>query len=87
MTSESDIYSINTHLIDARRLLCPMPVIKLQSLIKHCKHNDRIEITCCDPGTKHDIPTWCRLFKHQVRIISESEQEWLFEIIVNKVNQ
>lgn len=72
-----------THYLDARRLLCPMPVIKLQNLVKRCLANDLIEITCTDPGTKHDIPTWCKIFKHEVSIISESNQEWVFQIKIN----
>lgn len=73
-----------THTIDARRLLCPMPVIKLQNHVKHCQPGDCIEITCTDPGTKHDIPTWCSLFKHQVSIISEKNTEWTFQIVIKR---
>lgn len=71
------------HVIDARRLLCPMPVIKLQNLIKQCVANDTIEITCTDPGTKHDIPTWCKIFNHEVSIISENAQEWTYQIKIS----
>ncbi|MCS5709647.1 sulfurtransferase TusA family protein [Candidatus Berkiella cookevillensis] len=74
---------MTTHTLDARRLLCPMPVIKLQNLVKNCQSGDRIEITCTDPGTQQDIPMWCKIFKHEVSIVSENNSEWLFVIIVN----
>lgn len=72
-----------TYTIDARTLLCPMPVIKLQNQVKNCHSGDLIEITCTDHGTKHDIPTWCKLFKHKVSIITEDDTEWVFRIEVS----
>ena len=71
------------HILDARRLLCPMPVIKLQNLVKTCQPGDVIEISCTDPGTQQDIPMWCKIFKHEVSVVSENNTEWLFTIIVN----
>lgn len=72
------------HFIDATRLLCPMPVIKLQNLIKSCQAKDSIAILCTDPGTEHDIPTWCRIHGHTLEAISQPEAgQWQFNIIVN----
>tara|TARA_R110002110_G_scaffold65206_4_gene179975 strand:+ start:60485 stop:60736 length:252 start_codon:yes stop_codon:yes gene_type:complete len=71
------------HSIDAKRLLCPMPVIKLQNLVKHCQPGDQIEIVCTDPGTQQDIPAWCRIHSHDIIAIQETEaSHWLFKIAV-----
>lgn len=64
--------------LNAEGLLCPMPVIRLQNEIKKMMSNEEIEIICTDPGTKHDIPTWCRLHKNTVLSITESMGKIIF---------
>ena len=68
--------------LDARRLLCPMPVIKLQNCINPLAAGARVEITCTDPGALSDIPAWCRINGHS--IISTREQEYEYIIVVEK---
>ena len=63
------------YVLDARGLLCPMPVIKVQNKAKHLNPDDTIEILCTDPGTKQDIPTWCRIYGHQVIDIIDREED------------
>jgi tRNA 2-thiouridine synthesizing protein A len=53
-------------LLDARRLLCPMPVIRVQNAVAELRPGDRLEATCSDPGVLHDIPAWCRINGHKV---------------------
>ena len=69
--------------LDARRMLCPMPVIKLQNCIMQQPIGTRVEITCTDPGALSDIPAWCRINGH--RIISSVEREYEIIIVVEKV--
>lgn len=57
---------MNNYQLDARRLLCPMPVIRTQNFIKDLKPGDRLEVTCTDPGALIDVPTWCRINGHKV---------------------
>lgn len=68
--------------LDARRLLCPMPVIKLQNCINQQSAGTRVEITCTDPGALYDIPAWCRINGHSV--ISSHEQADEYFILVEK---
>jgi len=68
--------------LDARRLLCPMPVIKLQNCINLQAVGTRVEITCTDPGALNDIPAWCRINGH--RYISGHEQADEYIILVEK---
>jgi len=55
--------------IDARRLLCPLPVIRLQNALKGLSSGTHVNIVCTDPGTHHDIPTWCRLYGHTIQSV------------------
>lgn len=57
--------------LDAKRMLCPMPVIRAQDRIKDLHPGDRLKVICTDPGAKNDIPAWCRINGHQVDDIIE----------------
>jgi tRNA 2-thiouridine synthesizing protein A len=48
------------------RMLCPMPVIKVQNCVKQLPVGDQVEAICTDPGALNDIPAWCRINGHQV---------------------
>jgi tRNA 2-thiouridine synthesizing protein A len=52
--------------LDARRLLCPMPVIRAQNRVAELAPGDVLEVTCTDPGALNDIPAWCRINGHKV---------------------
>lgn len=66
--------------IDARRLLCPMPVIRTQDAVKQLKQGDQLEIICTDPGALLDIPAWCRINGHKV--ISSNKLNGEIRIII-----
>jgi len=44
--------------LDARRMLCPMPVIKTQNKVKELAVGDILSVICTDPGALSDIPAW-----------------------------
>ncbi len=52
--------------LDLKNILCPLPVIKTQNKIKQLSPGDLLELTCTDPGTLQDIPSWCRMYGHHV---------------------
>jgi TusA-related sulfurtransferase len=51
--------------VDARRLFCPLPVIRLQNTINKNPPGTRVRIVSTDPGSMNDIPTWCRINGHR----------------------
>ena len=51
--------------VDARRLLCPMPVIRAQAAVRQLQPGQMVEILATDPGVMHDIPAWCRVQGHR----------------------
>lgn len=52
--------------VDARGLLCPLPVIRLQGAAKDKPAGTQIEVLATDPGVRADIPAWCRVHGHAV---------------------
>ncbi len=63
------------HELNARRLLCPMPVIRVQNKVKDLSPGDELKVICTDPGVKQDIPAWCRINGHEVLSITEDKHE------------
>jgi len=70
--------------LDARRLLCPMPVIRVQDRIKTLAPGDTLEVSCTDPGVKNDIPAWCKINGHRVLAIREVDDEIVIDIEVGE---
>lgn len=66
--------------IDARRLLCPMPVIRTQDAVRQLQQGEQLEIICTDPGALLDIPAWCRINGH--KIISTDKQDGEIRIVI-----
>ncbi len=72
-----------THeVLDARGLLCPMPVIRTQDAIKKLPKGCQLTVTATDPGTLHDIPAWCRVHGHHVAEVMETPDLYTFKINV-----
>ena len=61
------------HELDARRMLCPMPVIRTQEKVEQLKPGDTLTVICTDPGAIHDIPAWCRVHGHEIIAIQQQE--------------
>jgi len=68
------------HSLDARRLLCPLPVIRTQNAMKALAPGDLLEVTATDPGVLQDIPAWCRINGHRVLGSTRSGPEIVIEI-------
>ena len=61
--------------LDARGLLCPIPVIRTQDAVRTLAAGDILEVVATDPGVLHDIPTWCRVHGHELLATSEENNE------------
>ena len=66
---------MSRHILDARNLLCPMPVIRTQDRVKALNTGDILEVRCTDPGALNDIPAWCRIHGHRVVETKEDVDE------------
>ncbi len=68
--------------LDCRRLLCPMPVIKVQDAIAGLKAGEELTAICTDPGAMNDIPAWCRINGHEVLSTTTQDDEYLITVRV-----
>lgn len=73
---------MSTQTVDARHLLCPLPVIRTQDALAQMQPGESLQVLCTDPGVIHDIPAWCRVHGHEVCAINEQEEEIVITIRV-----
>lgn len=70
--------------VDARRLLCPLPVIRTQDAVTDMRPGQLLRVLATDPGVKNDIPAWCRINGHAVESIEEAGEEIVFTVRVGE---
>ena len=68
--------------LDARGLLCPLPVIRTQDRIRTLNVGDVLEVVATDPGVLHDIPAWCRVHGHRLLTTERHADNFHFKIEV-----
>ncbi|WP_456412025.1 sulfurtransferase TusA family protein [Thiolapillus sp.] len=68
--------------LDCRRLLCPMPVIRVQDKVAELHPGDELEVVCTDPGVLQDIPAWCRINGHLLLDQQARDDEYVLRIRV-----
>lgn len=68
--------------LDARRLLCPLPVIKTQNKVAELSSGDLLKVICTDPGALSDIPAWARIHGHQIVESVEADDEIIITVRV-----
>lgn len=66
--------------LDARYLLCPMPVIKTQGRIAELQPGDVLAVRCTDPGALYDIPAWCKIHGHELLSAAQTGGECVVRV-------
>ena len=74
---------MSSYKLDARNMLCPLPVIKTQDRTAELKSGDPLEVVCTDPGALNDIPAWCRINGHKVLDSRETGEEVFITLLVS----
>ena len=70
--------------LDATGLLCPLPVLKLQKMIKSIKEKEQIKLITDDPAAVVDVPHFCNEQGHHLIEISAQNGCDLFLIELGK---
>jgi tRNA 2-thiouridine synthesizing protein A len=68
--------------VDCRRMLCPMPVIRVQNQTAKMVPGDELEAICTDPGALNDIPAWSRINGHEVLETRTEGDEYIIVVRV-----
>lgn len=75
---------MNRYTLDCQRLLCPMPVIRVQDKVAELEPGDEVLAVCTDPGVMNDIPAWCRINGHEVLDMQIDDELYKIRVRVGK---
>ncbi len=75
---------MSEQILDARNLLCPLPVIRTQNQVEDMNKGDTLCVRCTDHGVINDIPAWCRINGHEILSIDEQEYEIVVKLRVGE---
>jgi tRNA 2-thiouridine synthesizing protein A len=68
-----ELENLEAKVVDARGVSCPGPLLEAKKGIGTVPVGGTIEIWSSDPGTRNDIPAWCRKVGHDFRGVIEAE--------------
>jgi tRNA 2-thiouridine synthesizing protein A len=66
--------------LDARGLMCPMPIVKLAKKIKEMQSGQVLELIADDIGSKDDVPAWCHRTGNELLGVEEDGAAFKFYI-------
>lgn len=72
------------HILDCHRLLCPMPVVRVQDRVARLPAGEELEAVCSDPGALNDIPAWCRIHGHAVVETREQDDDYIVVVRIGE---
>lgn len=52
--------------VDLTGLKCPLPIVRMNALIKELPVGDELQVTADDPAFRLDIEAWCRRTEHEL---------------------
>ena len=66
--------------LDCKGLSCPMPIMKLAKTMKKMKPGKVLKMEGTDPGSKEDVPKWCKKTKNELLDIAEETGVYIYYI-------
>lgn len=67
--------------LDARGLVCPMPIIKLSKAIKGMQPGGQLKVWADDPGFSSDVTTWCEKMGHELLGVAGQGKDLVARIV------
>ena len=61
-----------TDKLDCRKLMCPLPLVRISQAMKALSPGDTLEVTAEDPAFDADVRAWCKQMGQ--RLLSLSKQ-------------
>ena len=70
------------HLLDARGLNCPLPILKAKKALKDVPPGGTLEILATDPGAVADFAAFCRTTGNE--LVEHSEDDGIYRFLLRK---
>lgn len=76
------IFQQTDHTLNAIGLRCPEPVMMVRMNIRKIASGETLLITCDDPSTARDIPSFCRFMEHE--LVAQQTNTLPFMYVIKK---
>jgi tRNA 2-thiouridine synthesizing protein A len=70
------------HLVDARGLSCPMPIVKTAQAIKAVPSGELVEVLATDPGSVKDFAAWSRTTGNE--LVEQSADGGVYRFVLRR---
>ncbi len=68
--------------LDAKGLLCPLPVLKARKAMKQLEGGERLRVQATDPGSVQDMDSFCKSQGH--KLMETGEHDGVFNFLIEK---
>ena len=68
--------------LDARGILCPMPVVKVKLAIEEIAPGQKLQVLATDPASPKDFVVWCKETGN--KLVESSEENGVFTFLIQK---
>ncbi len=69
-----------SQVLDAKGLLCPLPVLKARRALKKVPAGEVLEVLATDPGAVEDFKSFCEVTGHELVASTEADGVFSFKI-------
>ncbi|MGA0234400.1 MAG: sulfurtransferase TusA family protein [Alphaproteobacteria bacterium] len=70
------------HVLDAKGLNCPLPILKAKKALKEVAGGGTLEIFATDPGSVADFEAFCRTTGNE--LVEHSEDSGVYRFLLRK---
>ncbi len=71
---------MSEHLLDAKGLNCPLPILKARKALKDVPAGETLEILATDPGAVADFQAFCRQTGNE--LVEHSEHDSVYRFLI-----
>ena len=68
------------HLLDAKGLNCPLPILKAKKALKDVPTGETLEILATDPGSVADFEAFCRTTGNE--LVESASQDGVYTFLI-----
>ncbi|MED0677501.1 sulfurtransferase TusA family protein [Aneurinibacillus thermoaerophilus] len=68
--------------LDAKRLACPMPIVKTKKAIGEIESGEVLEVHTTDKGAKNDLTAWAKSSGHEM--LKDTEENGVLKFWIKK---
>jgi tRNA 2-thiouridine synthesizing protein A len=73
---------MESNTLDAKGLLCPLPVLKARKALKTMPAGGTLEVLATDPGAVKDFAAFCRTTGNQ--LVESTAEAGVFRFVIRK---